>query len=229
MEYRILIVDDEESITTLIDYNLMQERHQTTVVHDGETALSLAEKENFDLILLDLMLPNISGIEVCQRLRSQGFSVPIIMLTAKSEEHDKITGLDVGADDYITKPFSPKELSARIRAVMRRTSHSDANQDIIRFSDIKINTETYEVFKQDQPIEFTKKEFELLLYLAKRINKPVKREVLLQDVWDFDFIGDTRIVDVHISHLREKLEDEPKRPQLIKTVRGIGYKLEGQA
>ncbi|MGP4071313.1 response regulator transcription factor [Piscibacillus sp. B03] len=228
MEFRILIVDDEESISTLIDYNLMQEGYQTAVVHDGETALRLAEKEQFDLILLDLMLPNMSGLEVCEKLREKGHKVPIIMLTAKSEEDDKITGLDVGADDYITKPFSPKELSARIRAVMRRAGNHESNEDIISFNDIKINVETYQVFKNNQPIEFTKKEFELLLYLAERINKPVKREVLLQDVWDFDFIGDTRIVDVHISHLREKLEDEPKKPALIKTVRGIGYKLEGQ-
>lgn len=229
LEFRILIVDDEESITTLIDYNLNQEGYQTVVAHDGETALKLAEKENFNLILLDLMLPNMSGIEVCQRLRDLGHKVPIIMLTAKSEEDDKITGLDVGADDYITKPFSPKELNARIRAVLRRSGQHEDQKSLIMFNDIEINVETYEVFKNGRPVEFTKKEFELLLYLAKRINKPVKREVLLQDVWDFDFIGDTRIVDVHISHLREKLEDEPKRPKLIKTVRGIGYKLEGSA
>ncbi|RPF55386.1 response regulator transcription factor [Aquisalibacillus elongatus] len=227
MDQRILIVDDEESITTLIDYNLMQEGYHTAVVHDGETALTLAEKESFDLILLDLMLPSMDGIEVCQTLRSHGHQVPIIMLTAKGEEEDKITGLDVGADDYITKPFSPKELLARIRAVLRRSVPSEEEQEVIRFNDIKINVETYEVFKGEQLIEFTKKEFELLLYLANRMNKPVKREVLLQDVWDFDFIGDTRIVDVHISHLREKLEDQPKKPTMIKTVRGIGYKLEG--
>ncbi|TFB25002.1 response regulator transcription factor [Filobacillus milosensis] len=228
MDYRILIVDDEESISTLIDYNLVQEGYQTVVAHDGESALNLANQNTFDLILLDLMLPNMNGLEVCEKLRQMGVQVPIIMLTAKGEEEDKITGLDVGADDYITKPFSPKELNARIRAVLRRSQpNTSESQDIIAFKDISINKETYEVFKKEQPVEFTKKEFELLLYLAERINKPVKREILLQDVWDFDFIGDTRIVDVHVSHLREKLEDQPKKPTLIKTVRGIGYKLEG--
>ncbi|GEL76839.1 DNA-binding response regulator [Tenuibacillus multivorans] len=227
MDTRILIVDDEESITTLIDYNLIQAGYRTAVVHDGETALQLATHENFDLILLDLMLPTMNGLEVCEKLREQGLTIPIIMLTAKGEEEDKITGLDVGADDYMTKPFSPKELSARIRAVLRRSVPHIQNEEVIKVKDIDIHIDTYEVFKNGQLVEFTKKEFDLLVYLAERRNKPVKREVLLQDVWDFDFIGDTRIVDVHISHLREKLEDQPKKPSLIKTVRGIGYKLEG--
>ncbi|PKR79261.1 DNA-binding response regulator [Halalkalibacillus sediminis] len=227
MTQKILIVDDEQSITTLINYNLKQSGFDTVVVHDGESALEKAEKESFNLIVLDLMLPGISGIDVCQTLRQSSEYTPIIMLTAKGQEEDKIAGLDVGADDYMTKPFSPKELIARINAVLRRTGSTKENANVIKAGDVTINIETYEVYKGDEKVEFTKKEFDLLLFLAERLNKPVKREILLEDVWDFDFIGDTRIVDVHISHLREKLEDEPKKPKLIKTVRGIGYKLEG--
>lgn len=225
MSYHILIVDDEQSITTLIDYNLNKAGFTTEVVHDGEAALEKLNEKHFDLLVLDLMLPKLNGLEVCMRLRDQNNPIPIIMLTAKGEETDKIVGLDYGADDYMTKPFSPKELIARINAVLRRTATEQTS--IIEVGSIKILEDQYEVYLNDELIEFTKKEFELLLYLAKRKNKPCSREDLLKDVWDFEFVGDTRIVDVHISHLREKLEDNPKSPELIKTVRGVGYKLEG--
>lgn len=225
MSYHILIVDDEQSITTLIDYNLNKAGFTTEVVHDGEAALEKLNEKHFDLLVLDLMLPKLNGLEVCMRLRDQNNPIPIIMLTAKGEETDKIVGLDYGADDYMTKPFSPKELIARINAVLRRTATEQTS--IIEVGNIKILEDQYEVYLNDELIEFTKKEFELLLYLAKRKNKPCSREDLLKDVWDFEFVGDTRIVDVHISHLREKLEDNPKSPELIKTVRGVGYKLEG--
>ncbi len=226
MRRRILIVDDEQSITTLIDYNLTKAGFETEVVHDGEQALQTVEEKSFDLMVLDLMLPKINGLEVCKRLRDQGETLPIIMLTAKGEESDKIAGLDFGADDYVTKPFSPNELVARIQAVLRRTQPEE-NTNVIKVGNITIVEELYEVYLNDELIDFTKKEFDLLLYLAKRKNKPCSREDLLKDVWEFDFIGDTRIVDVHISHLREKLEDDPKNPTLIKTVRGVGYRLEG--
>lgn len=225
LSYHILIVDDEQSITTLIDYNLNKAGFTTEVVHDGEAALEKLNEKHFDLLVLDLMLPKLNGLEVCMRLRDQNNPIPIIMLTAKGEETDKIVGLDYGADDYMTKPFSPKELIARINAVLRRTATEQTS--IIEVGSIKILEDQYEVYLNDELIEFTKKEFELLLYLAKRKNKPCSREDLLKDVWDFEFVGDTRIVDVHISHLREKLEDNPKSPELIKTVRGVGYKLEG--
>lgn len=225
LSYHILIVDDEQSITTLIDYNLNKAGFTTEVVHDGEAALEKLNEKHFDLLVLDLMLPKLNGLEVCMRLRDQNNPIPIIMLTAKGEETDKIVGLDYGADDYMTKPFSPKELIARINAVLRRTATEQTS--IIEVGNIKILEDQYEVYLNDELIEFTKKEFELLLYLAKRKNKPCSREDLLKDVWDFEFVGDTRIVDVHISHLREKLEDNPKSPELIKTVRGVGYKLEG--
>ncbi|MGM8215577.1 response regulator transcription factor [Bacillaceae bacterium W0354] len=226
MTRQILIVDDEQSITTLIDYNLTKAGFKTDVVHDGEAAIRKLRDHSYDLMVLDLMLPKINGLEVCQRLRESNYSLPIIMLTAKGEESDKIAGLDFGADDYITKPFSPKELIARIKAVLRRTVQVD-DTTILEVGGIKIIEDLYEVYKNDELVEFTKKEFELLLYLAKRKNKPCSRDVLLKDVWEFDFVGDTRIVDVHISHLRDKLEDNPKTPTLIKTVRGVGYKLEG--
>ncbi|WP_188206392.1 response regulator transcription factor [Alkalibacillus aidingensis] len=227
MATKVLIVDDEESITTLIDYHLQQTGYRTQVVHDGEEALDQLNNQHFDLAVLDLMLPNKSGLEICEMIRNQGNNIPIIMLTAKGEEEDKIKGLNVGADDYVTKPFSPKELIARVDAVLRRIPRSDNESDLIKFRGIEINTQYYEVFKNGKSIEFTRKEFELLVYMAKQINKPIKRDTILKDIWDFEYVGDTRIVDVHISHLREKLEDDPKKPTLIKTVRGVGYKIEG--
>ncbi|WP_027964278.1 response regulator transcription factor [Halalkalibacillus halophilus] len=229
MSKHILVVDDEQSITTLIDYNLKQQDYETTVLNEGTHVVDHVVQHSPDLIVLDLMLPGKDGMEICKELRELGMDLPIIMLTAKGEEADKISGLDTGADDYMTKPFSTKELIARVNALLRRSTPNSQTSSLskISFKDITISEETYEVFKGDHPISFTKKEFELLLYLAKESPKPVKREVLLQDIWDFDFIGDTRIVDVHISHLREKLEEEPKNPALIKTVRGVGYKIEG--
>ncbi|GAA0456364.1 response regulator transcription factor [Alkalibacillus silvisoli] len=228
MSIKVLIVDDEESITTLIKHHLDQAGFESIVVYDGETAINKLHSEKFDLVVLDLMLPKISGVEVCKQMRNLEDETPVIMLTAKATEDDKITGLNVGADDYLTKPFSPKELVARIYAVLRRfkqTKREDQNSIIIK--DIEIFEDRYEVYKNGGPVSFTRKEFELLLYLAKQIGKPVKRELLLKDIWDFEYVGDTRIVDVHISHLREKLEDTPKKPTLIKTVRGVGYKIEG--
>ncbi|MDQ0351228.1 two-component system alkaline phosphatase synthesis response regulator PhoP [Alkalibacillus filiformis] len=228
MTIKVLIVDDEESITTLIEHHLNQEGYMTTIVHDGESAIQSLDHNSFDLVVLDLMLPKLSGIKVCEKMRSNQNDTPVIMLTAKGEEEDKIKGLNVGADDYLTKPFSPKELVARIQAVLRRFNRGETeSRKVINIQDVEIHEDYYEVYKQGKHVSFTRKEFELLLYLAKQIGKPVKREVLLRDIWDFDYIGDTRIVDVHISHLREKLEDDPKKPTLIKTVRGVGYKIEG--
>ncbi|GEN45879.1 response regulator transcription factor [Alkalibacillus haloalkaliphilus] len=228
MTTKVLIVDDEESITTLIDHHLNQEGYMTTIVHDGESAIQSLYNNSYDLVVLDLMLPKLSGIKVCETMRLNQDDTPVIMLTAKGEEADKIKGLNVGADDYLTKPFSPKELVARIQAVLRRLNRVQTeSRKVINIQDVEIHEDYYEVYKQGEHVSFTRKEFELLLYLAKQIGKPVKREVLLRDIWDFDYIGDTRIVDVHISHLREKLEDDPKKPTLIKTVRGVGYKIEG--
>lgn len=219
MDRRILIVDDEDSITTLIEYNLEQEGYETVVYQDGKQAYEAAKNDHFDLIVLDLMLPSMNGMEICQKLRQDDIHTPIIMLTAKRQEQDMITGLEYGADDYMTKPFSPKELVTRVKVVLRRMQPAKKLDKQIRLAHIRIDPETYEVFKEDEPVEFTKREFDLLVYLVNRKNKPVPRAKLLKDVWDFDFVGDTRIVDVHISHLREKLELDPKKPTLIKTVR----------
>lgn len=228
-EKKILIVDDEPSIRTLLEYNLMQAGYPTILAKDGEEALRQVEREKPDLILLDLMIPKIDGIEVCKTLRKNQNNTPVIMLTAKSDELDKIFGLNIGADDYMTKPFSPKEVIARVQAVLRRTNHSasqtDENQELIS-GPIKIYLERYEAYLGGEKLSFTPKEFELLVYFIQNKNRVLSREVLLSAVWNYDFVGDTRIVDVHVSHLRDKIEKDKKKPDFIKTVRGIGYKFE---
>lgn len=226
---QILIVDDEQSIRTLLDYNLKQAGYETIMASDGKEAIEMAEAKKPDLILLDLMLPQISGIEVCKMLRSQHINIPIIMLTAKSEELDKVLGLEIGADDYMTKPFSPREVVARVKAVLRRTNTQTDSEDeksILRSGPLTIYSEQYETYLGEEKLEFTPKEFELLVYFIRNKNRVLSRDVLLSAVWNYDFAGDTRIVDVHVSHLREKIEENTKKPKYIKTVRGIGYKFE---
>ncbi|GAA0484054.1 two-component system response regulator PhoP [Salinibacillus aidingensis] len=228
MGKRILIVDDEESIVTLLKYNIEQAGFEAEAVYDGEEALNAADKEDFDLIILDLMLPKLDGMEVCRTLRQRGLEVPILMLTAKDEEFDRVLGLEIGADDYLTKPFSPREVVARIKAILRRfkkKDHDDSSDKIV-ISDLVIYPDQYEAYMNQQLLEFTPKEFELLLYLARNFGKVLSRDQLLSAVWNYDFVGDTRIVDVHISHLREKIEPDTKKPAYIKTIRGLGYKLE---
>ncbi|MRG87675.1 response regulator transcription factor [Salinibacillus xinjiangensis] len=230
MGKRILIVDDEESIVTLLKYNIEQAGFQTETAYDGEQALKLAENEPYDLIVLDVMLPKLDGLEVCKLLRQKMIEVPILMLTAKDEEFDKVFGLEIGADDYLTKPFSPREVIARIKAILRRFKKSNdeqiATDKIVTIGDLKIYPEQYEAYINGQQLEFTPKEFELLAYLANHIGKVLSRDQLLSAVWNYEFVGDTRIVDVHISHLREKIEPNTKQPVYIKTIRGLGYKLE---
>lgn len=226
MKKNILIVEDEPSIVTLIQYNIMQADFGAEVAFNGEEAIEKALTGSFDLIVLDLMLPKIEGIEVCQMLRQKGNVTPIIMLTAKDSEHDKIQGLELGADDYLTKPFSPKELIARINAVLRRTANQIGKEDKIQIRDIVIHPEKYEAFIKGEALSLKRKEFELLLYLMRHKNQILSRSTLLQAIWEFDFMGDTRIVDVQISNLRDKIELDTKKPTYIKTVRGFGYKLE---
>lgn len=226
---KILIVDDEQSIRTLLDYNLKQAGYETIIAADGEVALYMAEKDKPDLILLDLMLPKINGFEVCKILRNQGLNIPIIMLTAKADELDKIEGLEIGADDYMTKPFSPKEVIARMKAVLRRSNkqHDNVGQDeILRSGPITVYLDRHEVHLEGESLEFTPKEFELLSYFIQNKNRVLSRDLLLSAVWDYDFSGGTRIVDVHVSHLREKIEKNTRDPFFIKTVRGHGYKFE---
>lgn len=228
---KILIVDDEQPIRTLLEYNLKQSNFQTLTAADGEEALEVIQEEQPDLILLDLMLPKIDGIDICKQLRHADNHVPIIMLTARGEEPDKVLGLEIGADDYMTKPFSPREVVARVKAVLRRTGKQQVTketEDSIREGDLIVYPDRYEVQKGDIALEFTPKEFELLVYFMQNKNRVLSRDQLLSAVWNYDFAGDTRIVDVHVSHLREKIEDTTKKPKFIKTVRGIGYKFEEQ-
>ncbi|MCW3778639.1 response regulator transcription factor [Levilactobacillus namurensis] len=229
---RVLVVDDEPAIVTLLQYNLEQADYQVVTAIDGEQALQLAQNEHFDVILLDLMLPKLDGVEVTKRLRQEKIKTPIIMITAKTSEFDTVFGLELGADDYITKPFSPREVLARMKAVMRRY-HEDAgpvttatNGHVIRIAGLRIDQDKFQVKRGDQPIDLTPKEFELLLFFAKRPGKVWSREQLLEGVWGFDYSGQTRMVDIHVSHLREKIEADPKHPQLLKTVRGFGYTFE---
>lgn len=226
----ILIVEDEPSIVTLIKYNLEKEGFLTEVALNGEEAIEIADKNrDIDLIVLDLMLPKMDGIEVCKTIRQKENFVPIIMLTAKDAEYDKIYGLEMGADDYLTKPFSPKELIARINAILRRTEHkaeaAEPESSTIKIGDIEIHPIKFEAYFKGDVLELTRKEFELLVYLAEHKDQILSREQLLSAVWDYDFVGDTRIVDVQVSHLRDKIETDTKHPQYIKTVRGFGYKM----
>ncbi|WP_432358160.1 response regulator transcription factor [Sporosarcina sp. UB5] len=229
---KILIVDDEQSIRTLLDYNLRQSNYETIMAADGEQAVLKVENENPDLILLDLMLPKMDGIEVCKVLRQRNINTPIIMLTAKGEEPDKVLGLEIGADDYMTKPFSPREVIARIKAVLRRsgerTGIDEQEQSKLRSGLLTVFPEQYEAYLGEESLEFTPKEFELLVYFMQNKNRVLTRDQLLSAVWNYDFAGDTRIVDVHVSHLREKIEENTRKPIFIKTVRGIGYKFEEQ-
>ncbi|MFD1019006.1 response regulator transcription factor [Thalassobacillus hwangdonensis] len=225
---KILIVDDEESIVTLLKYNIEQAGFQTDVAYDGATALQKAEQNSYDMIVLDVMLPEMDGMEVCKKMRQKQVDTPVLMLTAKDDELDKILGLELGADDYLTKPFSPREVVARIKAILRRSTREPKQEDSDRLviADLTIYPEQYEATIKEQPLTFTPKEFELLLFLAKNKGRVLSRDQLLSAVWNYDFAGDTRIVDVHVSHLREKIEPETRKPVYIKTIRGLGYKME---
>lgn len=232
MSQKVLVVDDEQSIVTLLKYNLETAGYIVEVAYDGEEALEKVNEIQPELIVLDVMLPKKDGIEVCKTIRSDKNLVPILMLTAKDDEFDRVLGLELGADDYMTKPFSPREVVARVKAILRRSKFAseiekaDVDDEDILIENIRIRPEFFEVYKDDELLELTPKEFELLLYLIERQGRVITREHMLNSVWNYEFAGDSRIVDVHISHLRDKLEENPKQPKLIKTVRGLGYKLE---
>lgn len=232
MSKTILVVEDELSIATLLKYNLEQAGFTVLLAHDGKAGLQMALQEGPDLIILDLMLPILDGMEVCKELRSQKKNIPIIMLTARDDEFDKVLGLELGADDYMTKPFSPREVIARVKAVLRRFTPApvieevDMSEVFYEYGDLKVFPDRFEAFLGDETLEFTPKEFELLVYLLENKNRVLTRDQLLSAVWNYDFVGDTRIVDVHISHLREKIEENSRKPVFIKTIRGLGYKFE---
>ncbi|MFW0860590.1 MAG: response regulator [Dethiobacter sp.] len=224
---RILVVDDEKTIVKGLKFSLEKEGYEVLAAYDGAEALSLFKKENPDLIVLDLMLPEVDGFEVCRRIR-KGSEVPIIMLTARGEDIDKILGLELGADDYVTKPFNPRELTARIKAILRRSQipsgKDQTGMQVIRLQDLQIDLFQRKVRIRDKEVDLTSKEFALLSLLASHPGRVFSREKLLEHVWGYDYYGDVRTVDVHIRHMREKIEPDPATPQLILTVWGAGYK-----
>jgi len=220
------VVDDEPHIVELVRYNLLQEGYDVAAAGDGEAALAKVRTERPDLIVLDIMLPGTDGLEVCRRLRRES-AVPIIMLTAKGGELERVVGLEHGADDYVTKPFSPRELVARVRAVLRRRVRevSSPTQEPVRVGGLHLDPVTHEVTLEGRPVELTAREFELLRLLMRHPDRVFTRDFLLEHLWGHDFYGTTRTVDMHVSRLREKIEDDPSRPTYIVTVRGVGYKL----
>ena len=228
MDRKILIVDDEKNIVDILKFNLEKSGFETVEAYDGAEGVDKAYSENPDLILLDIMLPKMDGFEACKKIREK-LSVPIIMLTAREEEVDKILGLELGADDYITKPFSVRELMARIKANLRRitppenTEKTDASAGTVVSGNLTINCERYEVKKGDTVIDLTLREFELLKFLATQPERIFTRENLLEKVWGYEYYGDVRTVDVTVRRLREKIEDEPSSPTYIITKRGVGY------
>ena len=227
---KLLVVDDEPSILTLLKFNLEQSGFEVLTAENGNDALEIATNEDLTLIVLDLMLPGMDGMDVCKTLRQEKINTPILMLTAKDDEFDKILGLELGADDYMTKPFSPREVVARVKAILRRTNlaTAEAKDEVLKIGELEIHPDKYMVMFKGEQLVLTPKEFELLLYLANHRGKVLSRDQLLNGVWDFHYDGDTRIVDVHISHLREKIEADTKQPVYIRTIRGFGYKMEGQ-
>jgi two-component system alkaline phosphatase synthesis response regulator PhoP len=227
MKKKILVVDDEPSISTLIEFNLKLAGCEVQCVYDGEAVFEAIQSFRPDLIVLDLMLPKMDGLQVCRKLRSRNNLVPIIMLTAMQDLPDKIAGLDNGADDYMIKPFSPQELISRIQAILRRIQAlpSSGETSPIHIGPISVQPDQREVSMNGDPVELTPKEFELLLFLCKHRGKVLSRQQLLHGVWDYHFLGDTRIVDVHISHLRDKIENNARNPEYIVTIRNVGYKL----
>lgn len=229
MAKKILVVDDEKPISDIIKFNLEKEGYEVVVAYDGEEALEKVESEQPDLIVLDLMLPKIDGLEVAKRVRAK-HTTPIIMVTAKDSELDKVLGLELGADDYVTKPFSNRELVARVKANLRRQEAAaapaaEAQNDDIQVGDLTIHPDAYTVTKRGENINLTHREFELLYYLAQHIGQVINREHLLQTVWGYDYFGDVRTVDVTVRRLREKIEDNPSHPQWLITRRGVGYYL----
>ena len=222
---RILVIEDDPAILRGLADNLKFESHEVLTASDGEAGYRLIQEQKPDLIILDLMLPKMSGYEVCRKVRDEGITTPILMLTARGEEADRVLGLDLGADDYVTKPFSVRELMARVRALLRRTQPPRTLPDELRFDDVVVDFRRYEARKGDQTLEMTRKEFGILRLLAARPGEVVARDELLNEVWGYDKYPTTRTVDNHIATLRSKLEDNPAEPRRLLTVHGVGYKL----
>ncbi len=228
MQRTVLIVDDEKSIVDILKFNLEKSEYKTICAYDGKEALKLAREMNPDLILHDVMLPYMDCFEVCKALRSEGSAIPIIMITAREQETDKVLGLELGADDYITKPFSVRELLARVKANMRRlpvqeSAPIEKSGNVIEFKDIIIDFDRHTVFKGGSALELTQREYELIKFLASNPGRVISRKELMSEVWQYDYYGDLRAVDVAVRRLREKLEDNPAEPVYVMTKRGVGY------
>ncbi len=220
---KVLVIEDERQIAEIISFNLRRAGYRVALAGDGEEALEKAARENPDLVILDLMLPRLDGFAVCRHLRARS-AVPILILTARAEEADKIHGLDLGADDYVTKPFSPRELVARVRALLRRSGGlGQGGEAPLRFGSLEVDLAAREVRRRGEPVALTVREFELLKYLVLRPGQPFTREALLEDVWGYEYHGDLRTVDVTVRRLREKIEDDPSDPAWLLTRRGVGY------
>lgn len=222
---KILVVDDAEHIVELIKYNLEKNGYNVICAYDGIEALELAKKELPNLMILDIMLPKMDGYDVCKSIRNDPSisMMPIMMLTAKGEEFDKVLGLELGADDYITKPFSVRELLARVKAILRRTKYQNID-NTFSFDDVTVNFQKHEVIKKGSKVDLTLKEFELLETLIRNKGRVLTRDYLLDKIWGYDYAGETRTVDVHIRHLRQKIEDDDRNPKFIETIRGVGYR-----
>ncbi len=227
---KILIIEDEESILMALEDDLCLDGYAVTGETDGARGFERAKQGGYDLIVLDIMLPSMDGFEICKRLRAAGDATPILMLTAKSQEVDKVLGLELGADDYVTKPFSPRELLARVKALLRRSKPADPPLEHFRFDDVDIDFKGYTVTKGASPVELTAKEFALLRMLICHKDEVVRRDIILNEVWGDDWDVFPRTVDTHVANLRKKLEDDPADPKYIVNVRGVGYKfVTGQA
>ena len=233
----ILIVEDEQNIVDILSFNLSREGYDTLEAYDGNTGLQLALEQNPDLVLLDLMLPGMDGFEVCRRIRETGSAVPILMLTAREEETDKVLGLELGADDYITKPFGMRELLARVKANIRRSAMAPvqgeqaqpASGNKLELGRVTVDQEKATVYKDGNPLELTQREYDLICYLASQPRKVFSREALMEHVWNYEgYVGDVRAVDVAVRRLREKIEDDPASPKFIVTKRGMGYLFAGE-
>ena len=220
----ILAIEDDPSILRGLADNLRFESYDVLTAADGEVGYAMIREKRPDLIILDLMLPKLSGYEICRKARAEGIRTPILMLTARGEETDRILGLDLGADDYVSKPFSIRELMARVRAILRRTQPAESAPDELRFDDVVVNFVSYEAFRAGQPLEMTRKEFRILRFLSARAGEVVSRDELLNEVWGYENYPTTRTVDNHIAGLRAKIEHDPANPQRLRTVHGVGYK-----
>jgi two-component system, OmpR family, alkaline phosphatase synthesis response regulator PhoP len=223
---KILIVDDEPNVVELVDYNLKLHGFTTDIAYDGRVALEKIKHQSFDLVILDQMIPMVSGIELLKSIRDNKDTkdLPVLMLTAKNDEADVVQALNFGADDYITKPFRVHEMIARVKSILRRTSTSLGGGARFVFEDFEIIEDTFEVLVQNKPVKFTTKEFRLLLYMIQNPNRVIRREQLLNDVWGYDYLGESRTVDVHILNVRKKIEPNPKYPKYLVTIIGEGYK-----